>query len=77
MQQMQYNVPNRMYDFKHFSGDDTPGPPFGAGTQNRALSSPKFWLRASFSVGPSSSALKAIVNRSAIFSTGDERMLHS
>ena len=36
MQQMQYNAPNCIYVFQNFSGDDTPGPPFDAGTQNRA-----------------------------------------
>ena len=32
--------------FKNFSVGDTPEPPFGAVTQNRALSPPKLWLRA-------------------------------
>ena len=36
MQQMQYNAPNRKYVFRKFSGGETHGPPFGAGTQNRA-----------------------------------------
>ena len=49
-QQMQYNAPNRMYDFQNVSGGDTLGlePPFGAVIQNRALSPPKFWLRACY-----------------------------
>ena len=34
-QQMQYNAPNRMYDFHNFSGGNIPWPPLGAVTQNR------------------------------------------
>ena len=36
MQQMQYNAPIRMHVFQNFYGGDTPGPPFGAVSQNRA-----------------------------------------
>ena len=36
MQQIQYNTENRMHVLQNFSGGETPGSPFGAGTQNQA-----------------------------------------
>ena len=46
MRQLQYNAPNLVYIFQKLSRDDTPKPPLGTGTQNRAPFPAKSWLRA-------------------------------